>query len=154
MGYLTASQLNFSLTKLKTFSVGLRSRWRDGILNCTAPILFRAFSAALEFWIGSPFWTTTFPLVFNKVFFYKFSKKFSTTFLVMPAIANPFTKGYSYKIACKFGIIPCFTSFEDQPNLWLFALCLKATYNFKSPQGRKRAHKADRQETCTFFQNV
>ena len=147
MGYLTASQLNFSLTKLKTFSVGLRSRWRDGILNCTAPILFRAFSAALEFWIGSPFWTTTFSLVFNKVFFYKFSKKFRTTFLVMPAIANPFTKGYSYKIACKFGTIHCFTSFEDQPNCDYLHCALKLHTIL-------RAHKADRQEICTFFQNV
>ena len=52
---------NFFSTKLKTFSIGLRSGLRGGMLNCTQPIFSRAVLAALEFWLGSPSWTNTLP---------------------------------------------------------------------------------------------
>ena len=53
MEYLTAPIFNFFSTKLKAFSIGLRSGLRGGIVNYAGPILSRAVLAALEFCLGS-----------------------------------------------------------------------------------------------------
>ena len=61
-GIFDCITIYFFSTKLKTFSIRLRSGLRGDILNYTAPILPRAVLAALEFWLGSPSWTNTLPV--------------------------------------------------------------------------------------------
>jgi len=57
----SASSLNFALTLLKTFSIGLQSGLRAGMLNMVAPTSSIASFAFRLFWEGSPSCKNNFP---------------------------------------------------------------------------------------------